>query len=257
LYKLAPNIKEFYYDQLNGLKIASLNANFDANFYFDLNDDNMLKSSALGQADDQSQTSESTLYSEFLHQIVHKLEILDLSNNNLSNIPSFIFKFKSLREIYLNGNLIEKIPRDLLPVQKLKSVTASSQENERSSENNGLLENIEVMQFNDNKLEQIPDDFFVHFKKLKAIHIANNPLKEPPIEAVCTGVNDINDISNASKSLRDIWNESYTEFAEMSDENLADEFGRLKTLADSSAASYEKMKALQSYMLKYKQREGN
>lgn len=61
----------------------------DENYYFDFNPENQI------------------------NPLVQGLETIDLSNNNLKNFPSFLYKLKNLRQIYFNGNLLKKIPNEL------------------------------------------------------------------------------------------------------------------------------------------------
>jgi leucine-rich repeat protein SHOC2 len=226
LYKLAPNLKRLVYNQLNGSKlggVANMNNNRDFNLYFDYFQDE----------NDEKSNSQFQL-------LTKNLRILDLSNNNLNKIPTIIRKMQNLKEIYLNGNAIEKLPRDLLNINK----TITSVSNDASQKQlPAINENIEVLQLNDNKLEQIPENLFMHFKNLKQIQVHNNPLREPPKGAMCA---DFDECGEDIQDFKEIWNQNVTEFFQDS----------LEVRPNSTELVDDGMKPIRSYMLKYKKREG-
>ncbi len=227
LYKLAPNLKRLMYNQLNGAKLGGIkntNNNRDFNHYFDFFQDE----------NDEKANVQFQLLTKNLHT-------LDLSNNNLTKIPTVIRKMQNLKEIYLNGNAIEKLPRDLLNMNRtITSVSASDLTNKQLP---AINENIEILQLNDNKLEQIPENLFMHFKKLKQIQVHNNPLREPPKGAMCAAFEDCKD---DIEDFKEIWNQNVTEFFE----------GVMTSRPNSTDTSDDGMKPIRSYMLKYKKREG-
>ncbi len=206
-YKLAPNLKEFLYDQLNGLKLNMPSIIDSSSFKFDdLNDEYEL--------------------------MINSLKVINLSNNNLYAIPEILFKMKNLKEIYLNGNFIKKIPSNLLHSTRTVSLIDGVKIPQDLSL---IIENIETLELNDNKLEQVPENLFMHFKNLKNFKLNNNPLREPPKDAVCA---------------------SYVDERDEKSENIWDYFGddefEDKILAETSGC----LGPMRSYMIKYKKREG-
>lgn len=177
LYRVAPSLKAFLYDQLNGLKlgqppiepttatnlpqiksldhkllgnknpnkkdevkkgVAELQAEaiaenkFDDNYYFNL--------SGL-----ESKVDESKVANPFYDALLDKLEVLDLSNNGLKKIPDIIYKLKSLKEFYFNGNQLKKFPIDMYDKReepKLAELTTNpvSPAKAAANENNELDE---------------------------------------------------------------------------------------------------------------------
>lgn len=88
------------------------------------------------------------------------LEVLDLSNDHLKDIPNSIFELKNLKVLNLNGNDIEIIPnefKNLLNVEEL------------------FLENEKKLNFTKAilALERLP--------KLKKLHLDGNALKVSPV----------------------------------------------------------------------------
>lgn len=220
LYKLAPNLNYFYYGQANGTKLGELNDNLgDAGSYYFEQDENMK-------------------LNKFYNQMINSLKLIDLSNNNLTKIPNFLYSMKSLKKIILNGNQIEKIPTELVNNKKLNLILPNENDIE---EDRDLVDNLEIIELNNNKLEQLPETFFQYFKNLKQIQIFNNPLKEPPKEAICIGFELEDDVV---ENVKEFWNEYFngvSKEAREVDPISIDEDSRIKTI--------------KSYMLRFKQRE--
>jgi Leucine-rich repeat (LRR) protein len=170
-----------------------------------------------------------------------------------------------------------------------------------------LSDTIEVIHFNSNKIEHVPENLFSNFKQLKEIKLLNNPLREPPIESVCVSSrfvknkNELDMVSNSSNAktlgkIRKLASKEYDEQDISDDEseysnyktttiqlldnktNRMDKtppvpgFDSLLALNSNAKNSYssnglalpnlffetnENLKPLQSYMIKYKNREGN
>jgi len=82
------------------------------------------------------------------------LDFLDLSNNNLINIPSDIFRLINLEVLNLNNNSIKEIPAEI-----------------------SKLINLEVLLLENNKITELPKEL-LSLEKLKYIRLRNNNLKE-------------------------------------------------------------------------------
>ena len=113
-----------------------------------------------------------------------------------------------------------------------------------------VIENIEKLELDDNYLRHVPENLFVHFKNLKTLKLRNNPLKEPPKDAICASFSSEVASSDENSTKENIW------------EYLNDDFEN-EILNDLSEASNTEMNPdepnlvpMRSYMLKYKKREG-
>ena len=139
-----------------------------------------------------------------------------------------------------------------------------------------LAESLEVMQLNGNKIEHVPENLFSNFKSLREIKLKDNPLREPPQESVCISAVFQRNVANANAS------ENTAEFESIStitlleksttktskpatsvamlaevNENDAKFFDKNKfNLPNLFFETNETLKPLQSYMDKYKKREG-
>lgn len=89
--------------------------------------------------------------------LLNSLEVLNLSNNKISNsgIPSIFFTLHSLHELNLSSN-------------KLTSLEGFSQ-----------LNNLQKLNVSNNEIETIPDDFF-NLQELRYLWIYKNKLNELP-----------------------------------------------------------------------------
>ena len=147
-----------------------------------------------------------------------------------------------------------------------------------------LAESLEVIQLNANKIEHVPENLFSNFKSLREIKLKDNPLKEPPQESVCISAvfkRNFTNMNSAglikSKSEMNITQEDKTEFGSTSitllekntnklakPSTLASEFQEDAKFFDKNKFNLpnlffetnENLKPLQSYMDKYKKREG-
>lgn len=136
-----------------------------------------------------------------------KLQVIDLSNNNLKELPEKIFQNTlNLTTIVINRNLIKRFrPYTFRNLEKLKILVLSRNKLENidphlfehlasliilNLDNNHLtklssqifftLNNIENLSFAGNKLENLPKDIFVGLKKLVVLSMKNNRFKSLP-----------------------------------------------------------------------------
>lgn len=380
LYKFAPNLNTILYDQQYGTKLGEpkvILENYDTSneftstkennlainsinddFYFDFDEYETQDNDFLFGLGENFVNEKSFKRNQYYQKMLDNLRVLDLSNNNLKNLPKFIYELKNLKEIYFNGNFLNKIPYEMYKLKneslledekkfenlkrlqelrireenestrKLDENVNDEEENfkeqetkaknikkinKNKSKNDNLLEKnqasdnqqktlckistlsnmkllsdtIEIVHFNSNKIEQIPEDLFSNFKNLKELKLLNNPLKEPPQESVCissrlvkskiepeilemkTDKIKIKDDKNFKNDIFDSTSISFL-YGDRKRINNQSSFEILKQNFSSSNKddlhnfslpnlffeTNENLKPLQSYMIKYKNREG-
>jgi Leucine-rich repeat (LRR) protein len=91
---------------------ANLLSTIDDHFYFDFNekDEQILDIIASNTA---AGDEEQYVMVDCYERMLDNLQVVNLSNNNLTKIPPFIYKLKNLKQIYFNGNLLKRIPNEL------------------------------------------------------------------------------------------------------------------------------------------------
>lgn len=94
---------------------ASLLSTIDDDLYFDYDEkDDPIWDSLVDEnpSSFMSQQDQSLLVNCY-DRMLENLRTVDLSNNNLTKLPAFIYKLKNVRQIYFNGNLLKRIPSEL------------------------------------------------------------------------------------------------------------------------------------------------
>lgn len=141
LYKLAPKLNKFIYDQKKGIKLSTFHAELiqpnqttkpsiaesliqlptnvpdnSDDYCFEVTDEDYFITNVNEPIKDKHELFDllnSKIRKEFYQLLNSNLESIDLSNNDLKKIPSFIYKLKNIKEIYFNGNLLQKIPVEM------------------------------------------------------------------------------------------------------------------------------------------------
>lgn len=139
-YQLAPNLQAFFYNQKNGLKLGLKSSestataestivaesskinlpetNLGEEYLFELDLENTSKEA---NTDDKAGVLSSMSRASSAHmmsincayeRLCSQLKVIDLSSNNLSKLPHFLFDLNSLTEIYFNENMLKKIPNE-------------------------------------------------------------------------------------------------------------------------------------------------
>ena len=142
-----------------------------------------------------------------------------------------------------------------------------------------LAESLEVIQLNSNKIEHVPENLFSNFKSLREIKLKDNPLKEPPQESVCISAvfkRNASNLSNTSVTKTELA-QQINDFDSISTITLLEKTSNKSqkpslpielqddtklfdknnfNLPNLFFETNEALKPLQSYMDKYKKREG-
>lgn len=96
-----------------------------------------------------------------------RLNELDVSENNLSEISSKFGNITNLKKLHISGNRVAQFPKALCKLTKLESLALSG-----------------------NKIEYLEDEF-LHLTKLQELWIYDNPLKDPPSNVAIEGLKQI------------------------------------------------------------------
>ena len=133
---------------------------------------------------------------------------------------------------------------------------------------NYLSERLEILHLNANLIESIPQNFFSYFKCLREIKLNDNPLKDPPHQSVCLSAPaklNRNSTSWIKTQEHQKYSQPRFEITFLNDKNARpktssyhfDKFQQTKPqIQFPHLSSNQDLRPLQSYMLKYKSREG-
>ncbi|MCA1929056.1 leucine-rich repeat-containing protein kinase family protein [Rheinheimera sp.] len=113
-----------------------------------------------------------------LYRFTDSLEILDLSGNDLADLPADLFRFKKLKRLFLTNNQFRHIPAVLSLCPQLLMVSFKG--NQLTDFAQGVLpEQLEWLILTDNQLSALPEDFG-RYTKLRKVALAGNQLSYLP-----------------------------------------------------------------------------
>ena len=113
-----------------------------------------------------------------IYTLADTLEILDLSNNQLSDLPDDFYKLKNLKRLFLSFNQFKHIP-DVLR-QCLNLIMVAFKGNQITEfKAHCLPTQIEWLILTDNQIPALPDSFG-EYSKLKKLALAGNQLTHLP-----------------------------------------------------------------------------
>ncbi|RMZ96012.1 leucine rich repeat [Brachionus plicatilis] len=127
-----------------------------------------------------------------------------------------------------------------------------------------LSDKLEVIHLNNNLIESLPHNFFSYFKSLREIKLNDNPLKDPPQQSVCLSAPAT---LTRNKTIGNVHNQNRPDhqLTSLLDKNARpktssyhfDKFERSQSQVQLPLLNANQdLKPLQSYMAKYKNREG-
>lgn len=128
------------------------------------------------------------------------LEVLDVSGNTLSHVPSKLWELKCLQELFLNNCGIERLSAGLKDMKSLRILYLDNNRlsffgfseippnltqlslsgNVIRSVSGMLTQNIESLDISHNFIEELPIDVFDSATTLLACHLGNNKLRSIP-----------------------------------------------------------------------------
>ncbi|WP_373462525.1 leucine-rich repeat-containing protein kinase family protein [Pseudoalteromonas sp. 20-92] len=137
-----------------------------------------LKSGKLVGATRLQLVEELTTFPEEIFSLADTLEVLDLSNNNLSTLPDEFACLTHLKRVFLSFNQFKHIPKVLAKCPALIMVAFKGNQISEFALNS-LPKNIEWLILTDNTLSELPEDFG-NYTQLKKLALAGNQLKQLP-----------------------------------------------------------------------------
>lgn len=100
---------------------------------------------------------------------------MDLSKNQLSELPYEIGRLTSLKELYLGGNGLRVLPSKFRNLRSLENLGPVSESTEQPVEI-GNLKSLEFLYLSHNQLSELPPELD-RLKNLKHLRVDGNPLR--------------------------------------------------------------------------------
>lgn len=113
-----------------------------------------------------------------LYRFSDSLEILDLSGNQLSDLPADLHRFKKLKRLFLTANHFRHIPAVLSHCPALIMLSFKGNQLSQFAEAS-LPQQLEWLILTDNQLTELPKDFG-RYTKLRKVALAGNRLSALP-----------------------------------------------------------------------------
>ena len=104
------------------------------------------------------------------------IEVLDLSDNELAELPEGLKNLKQLTTLVLSGNKLEELPRIVCQLKTLKTLEAAYNTISRLPDSISNLHQLTTLNMSYNELEEIPEEL-CQLKKLTTLDITSNPIK--------------------------------------------------------------------------------
>lgn len=101
--------------------------------------------------------------------------MLDLSLQNLTELPRDVEQFTHLRVLRVHDNLISAIPNFVWNLAELQEIDLSNNLVQTLSPRVGLMPRLRYLDLSDNKLTDLPKEL-AHTKKLVNVTVRNNPI---------------------------------------------------------------------------------
>lgn len=113
-------------------------------------------------------------------KIIHASKI-DLSNQGLTEIPSYIFDCKNLKILKLNNNAISEIPKELSHLKQLRNLDISNNNISQLYARTFDLQNLVTLNLNNNQIKTVPKQIGT-LVKLQKLLLAGNLIERLPEE---------------------------------------------------------------------------
>jgi hypothetical protein len=114
------------------------------------------------------------IFPQELYSLVDTLEVLDLTDNNLSSLPNDFNKFKKLKRLFLSNNQFNHVPKVLGKLPNLSMIGIRNNKI-KIFEENSLPLSTRWLILTDNELESLPE-FIGDLKLLQKFMLSGNKL---------------------------------------------------------------------------------
>lgn len=114
---------------------------------------------------------------------LHKLEVLDLSDNDLQSIPCEIGHLYNLKNLNLSYNSLRSIPQKIYQLHNLRKLRLDGNGLQLIPREVCQLHNLEELHLDHNELECIPEEI-CQLQNLKLLYLNDNHLVSIP-ESIC------------------------------------------------------------------------
>lgn len=119
-----------------------------------------------------------TSFPQEIFELASSLEILDLSNNQLTDLPDDLHRLKNLKILFCSNNVFTHLPHSIGACEKLEMIGFKSNQIKTVSDAS-LPEQTRWLILTDNKLESLPENFG-KLKRLQKLALAGNKLSVLP-----------------------------------------------------------------------------
>jgi Leucine-rich repeat (LRR) protein len=109
------------------------------------------------------------------------LQVLNLSDNNILEMPNSISGFAKLEALRLNNNSIKTVPKNIASLKKLKLLNLGYNKFDIIPIEICQLSNLTELNMSFNLIENIPSEI-KNLKKLKELVLSNNHISEVPAD---------------------------------------------------------------------------
>jgi len=162
------------------------------------------------------------------------LKSLNLTRNNIPNLPKEINLFSNLQRLNLRSNYLKSLPSTLYKMVSLEELDLSFNQLESISSSIKDLKKLKILSLQGNNLTIVPEELF-SLKSLRILNLQNNNLTIVPEELFSLKSlielrlinNEIKEISPAIKDLKNL--EAFS-FGNYNTKSLPESLGNIKTL---------------------------
>ena len=134
------------------------------------------------------------------------LEQLDLKNNKISNINIDFSKFINLKILSLKGNMLEKFPSQILKIDNLQELSIARNRIDAIPGTISQLKNLKIFFADGNRITELPDKL-ADLKELVAFTISENPVSRTIEGGLChfVGINRVKNFIEEKNIIRKIY----------------------------------------------------
>ena len=117
-----------------------------------------------------------------------KKNVLDLSNQGLDKLPSYVTNLSNLEELNIsNNNITGALPSQMQNLRKLRVLNASNNLMTGVPAEIGQLQNLEVLDLSNNQLTGLPNEL-ANLKNLKTLNLSGNNYSTMDLEVIKKGL---------------------------------------------------------------------